>query len=297
VFAKHLSIEKFSATDGTLLYGLLARPVHSGPRTAVLHIHGLTGSFYGSSAIEELSVAITNSGMAFFSIETRGSYIVEEFTRKRGERTTDFFAGAAMERFEDSVHDIDGAVKFLEAKGFRSIFISGHSTGCQKAVYYAAKKRSKQVRGLVLLAPVDDYNFDRRHYGRRFQGLAELARSIAKKNPDGLMPKNSMPDTIISASRFLSTADPSRPEARLLNYMMPRMDYAERIRVPVLAVFGDNDMYMKGSGITPGLAAARLKESCRHGFKALTIKGADHGFHGKRRLLARKVADWMLKNA
>lgn len=292
MFPKRLRIEKFSATDGTLLYGLLALPDHGRARTAVLHVHGLTGSFYGSTAIEELAAEMARRGMAFFSIQTRGSYLVEEFTKRKGRTETDFIAGAAFERFEDCVHDIGGAVRFLRSMGFSSIILEGHSTGCQKVLYYNATHPGRLVKGIVLLAPVDDSNFDIARYGTRFAALVSKARALAR-NSYALMPMERGFDAFIGASRFLSTADPKRDEGRVLNYLHRRMEYVERIRVPVFVAFGTEDHLMRVPGIKPQYALRKLKESCPKPVTGLVIRGADHGFHGKRKLLARRVAGWI----
>lgn len=292
MFAKRLSIEKFSATDGTLLYGLLAMPGHGRPRTALLHVHGLTGSFYGSTAVEELSVAVTRQGIAFFSIETRGSYSIKEFTKRKGAKETDFIAGGALEKFEDCAYDIEGAVRFLVHHGFKRVILEGHSTGCQKAVYYSATQMNRAVKALVLLAPVDDTNFDRAKLGRKYDSVIRKARLLAGSGRYALMPIGKDPYTVVGASRLLSTADPKNVEARTLNYSLRPMGYIARIRVPILAVFGTDDSYMAVAGIDPKFAIERLRENCPRAVDSLIINGTDHGFTGKRRLLARKVAEW-----
>ena len=297
MFAKHLSIEKFSATDGTLHYGLLALPEHGRPKSALVHVHGFQGSFYGSSSVEELSVAVTKAGMAFFSIEHRGSYVMEEFTKKKGTKETDFIAGSALERFEDCVYDIDGAVEFMKGLGVRRVVLSGHSFGCQKIVYYAATKMSRLVKAMVLLSPVDDLNFDVAHFGGRYSTILKSARTVARKGRYALMPMGKDPYTVIGARRLLSTCDPRNSEARTLNYLKSRMEYVARIRVPMLVMFGTDDHYLEVAKIKQEHAISRLRENSGGRVDSLIMKGTDHVFHGKRRLLARKVADWMLKNA
>ncbi|MCL5099917.1 MAG: DUF1749 domain-containing protein [Candidatus Marsarchaeota archaeon] len=297
MFAKRLSIEKFSATDGTLLYGLLALPRKGRPKAAVLHVHGFTGSFYGSTAVEELSAAMTKRGIVFFSIQTRGSYSIEEFTKRRGAKETDYIAGGALEKFEDCVYDIEGAVRFLKGKGMKKIILEGHSTGCQKIVYYSAMRMDRAVKALILLTPVDDTNFDRANFGKRYNAIIRLARSTARRGRYALMPLGKDPYTVVGAARLLSTADPKNREAKTLNYLRPRMDYIEKIRVPILAVFGTDDRYMNVAGIEPSYAIAKLRKSCSKPVDSLIIKGEGHGFAGKRKFLARKAAEWASKHA
>ncbi len=295
-FPKRLSIEKFSASDGVLLYGLLAMPEHSRKKTAVLHVHGLGGSFYGSSAVEELAQGFESKVIAFFSIQTRGSNAIEKFDRmKHGKRADFFFAGSALERFEDCVYDIEGAMRFLASKGYRSIVLEGHSTGCQKILYYHSKSRSRRVKALVLLSPGDDYNSWKVSLGKRFDTAVSEAKRTAKMDRDAMMPSRYIPPWMkMSVSRFLSTTDPRRPESRILDYAADRMGYIAGIRVPALAVIGDEDMYMDAAGLPARKAAETLRRNSNR-IEAVVIRGADHSFHGKRRKLVNTVVKWVQK--
>ncbi|MCL5112110.1 MAG: DUF1749 domain-containing protein [Candidatus Marsarchaeota archaeon] len=292
-FPKKISIEKFSATDGVLLYGLLALPERARKKAVVVHVHGLASSFYGGSAVEELSRRITSEGIAFFSMQTRGSYTIESFDRTKGKNRTSFFAGGALERFEDCVYDIEGAIRFLSARGYNSIILEGHSTGCQKILYYHSKRKNKMVKGLILLAAGDDYNVSRVSLGKRFGAAVSDAKKAERKEEHTMMPPKYLPPwMMLSASRFLSTSDPKRPESQILNYMADRMKYVAGICVPALAVFGTDDMYMDAAGLPAVTAAEKLRKNSKR-IETVVIRGADHGFHGRRRKLTNAVAEWI----
>ncbi len=292
-FPKMISIEKFSASDGVLLYGLFAMPERTRKRTAVIHVHGLAGSFYGGSATEGLARGFTSKGIAFFSMQTRGSNTIEQFYRLRGKRKVSFFAGGALEKFEDCVYDIDGAIKFLSSKGYKNIILEGHSTGCQKILYYCSKKKNRHVKAIVLLAPSDDYNISKMSLGRRFGAAVSYAKSAARINRNELMPsKYVQPWMLMSVSRFLSVVNLKKPESQILNYAAKRMRYVTGIRVPALAVIGTDDVTMNAAGHTAREAAEILTKNSNM-VNAKVITGADHGFHGKSRKLVGMVMRWM----
>ncbi len=290
---KNVSIEKFSASDGVLHYALLSSSNKKNATTVILHVHGLTGNFYGSTEIEEMSHGAISEGYAFMSIQMRGSYIINRFERVKGNRRKSFFAGSALEKFEDCIYDIEGAIKFLVDKGYKNIFLEGHSTGCQKIVYYMSKRKDSRVKGLVLLSPADDYNFERAVQGKKFDRNVKFARNVVKGHGNSLMP-GMPPDTIVSALRFLSIANPKRPESRIFNYKMKDMIYISRIKLPALVVFGGKDYFMNTAGISADYAIKKLQEDCPS-LKGIVIKDADHNFHGNRDTLTKSILLWISK--
>ena len=284
-------IVSFKASDGLVLYGALYEP-QAKKGSALLYVSGLGGSFYGSTA-EELAKASVKEGIALFSMQHRGSYIIESFGYATGSK--ELIAGSAMERFEDSEKDIRGAIMFLESRGYRHIILVGKSTGCQKAVYYLSRNRDSRVRGLVLLSPVDDRNFDLRNYRSKtvFAARVALAKRIARKNPNALMPpgKMSYDQRIISASRFLSTSDKSRPEGNIFDYKSGKLVEFSKIKAPVLAIFGSADEYMV---IKPIEAIRVLMRDSSSQFSYLMVNGAGHSLFRNNRFPSGKIIRWAL---
>ena len=290
-------ITKFYSADSVELNAFMNRPrsVPAYKDLAVLHVHGLTGNFFRSTGIMEMSKSFAGRGITFMSIETRGSYIVESFKKGKGKRYSEQVRGSAFERFEESVYDIDGAVRFLRRAGFRRIILSGHSSGCQKIAYYAYKKKCKNVSGIVLMSPVDDYDYDSSYFGKRHAEIVGLAKRIkAKGGYDAPMPKKFANDTpLISAGRFLSTNDLRNPEARIFNYH-GRLEEFSKITCPVLAVFGTRDHYEK---MDVRKCLKRLSDaSSSTSISTKTIRGASHNFQGKRDALASLISAWVKKN-
>ncbi len=293
--AKDVDIVSFNALDKVKLYGMLIKP-QSATEIAVLHLHGLGGSFYGSSYIPYLASEAKANGIAFFSMQNRGSYIIEEYDYANKKKS--FLAGAALERFEDCIYDIGGAIKELASLGYRKIFLEGHSTGCQKILYYMSSKASKKsmalISGIVLLSPVDDHNYDKKIYGKRFSSLMRKAKELAKKH-ELLMPSKLLNEDqkVIGPERFLSTAITTMPEAAILNYRA-EMKFIRAIKKPMLVVFGSKDEFMIDTPVEQ--AVKRIKEEYKGPMLYTSIiKGVDHSFHGKAELMAKEVFKFYAK--
>ncbi|MBI1974050.1 DUF1749 domain-containing protein [Candidatus Micrarchaeota archaeon] len=280
----------FTATDGVELAGFLSRPPRA--KGIVIHVHGLTGNFYGYRAriVGGLASELNRRGIALLSIATRGSYVVSRVWKTARVRRKMLYAGGGLERFEECVRDIEGAIRFARRLGFRKVWLSGHSTGCQKIVYYQARKRNRLVRGLVLLAPGDDLNVWRKELGRKFGATVALARKIARNTPGALMPFGMVNGYVCSARRFLSLTDARSVEGNIFNYELPRLRVLARVRVPVLVVWGSEEEF----ALRPLREYDELiAKSVRAPLSVAIVKGANHGFRWKERELAGVVSRWL----
>ncbi|MBU0569841.1 alpha/beta fold hydrolase, partial [Patescibacteria group bacterium] len=129
------------------------------PKRAIIFIHGLTGSaFSGHKFITPLA----NENTAVITFSNRGhSKIarIKKLDERKKKGYTSENIGETHEVFTDCVDDIKGAVDFIKSQGVEKIYLAGHSTGCQKSIYYLSQKsRQKNIKGVILLCPVSDYS-------------------------------------------------------------------------------------------------------------------------------------------
>jgi alpha-beta hydrolase superfamily lysophospholipase len=143
---------RFLAADKLELKGLWCGPRR--PRRVFIYIHGLAGEALSGLPLAE---KLIDSRTAVFSFANRGSGTVNSFRQHCGHSQVYKIAGMAHEVFTECVADIAGAVKVAQTMKVPEIFLLGHSTGCQKSVYYLAQKPKSPVTGAVLLAPISDY--------------------------------------------------------------------------------------------------------------------------------------------
>ena len=131
---------RFRAQDGFLISSHLVGG-RSGASDAfgeipiLIEVHGLLGNFLARGTPRLLPQALWERGLWSFSINTRLA-----------------FAGQMNERgiFNDTIFDIDTAVKFLTQEGFRNIYILGFSLGASMVLNWAGNRTDPHIRGLIL---------------------------------------------------------------------------------------------------------------------------------------------------
>ena len=278
------SVVQFTAADGLRLSGFLASSTRR-PRKCIVFMHGMSGNAFSSIALY-FAKNLPND-LALFSINSRGQGNVSSFSKMVNGKKRRFLAGTSLEHFEESVFDIKGAIDALSRLGYRDFILCGHSTGCQKIAYYQYKMRDRRVKGMVLIAPCDDYNLARQSMGRKYARIrAECARLI--KSGKGNAPMPIGPG--FSAQRTDSIINPKRIESRLFNYDGNLKEFGS-IKSPVLSIFGDKEENAPKSVEK----CLELLEGATHSrrFASLLISGANHGFEGKENELVKNVEKWI----
>ncbi len=264
------------------------------PERAIVFIHGL-----GSSAFAHhdylAPLAGPRTAVIFFS--NRGHDQVSRIRQASSPATIKrrpLLAGAAREVFAECADDIEGVVDTLRTKRVNKIYLVGHSTGCQKSVYYLAKGRSsKSVRGAVLLCPVSDYASIRKFTDPRLLRRAQaVARKLARSGKGHCYLPSELWPELIDAQRFVSLYTPDGAE-ELFPYAQPHKapKLLREIRVPLHVVLAGSDEYHDRS--TEEIAAwfsANLRSVRR---SVSVVPGAGHGFKGYENRVVNEVRDWL----
>lgn len=276
-------VVRFLTEDGIRLKGILFRDTGS-PGTCIVYVHGMGGGLVSSIP---LSLA-RNMGpkAAIFSFGNRGEGLVSIFSRYTGKGRKSLRIGTNLERFEECVRDIRGAIGALGRYGYRSFVLCGHSTGCQKAAYYQYITSDRRVKGVVLISPVDDYNLNRIRLGRKFHSTKRICTKMIKSGRGGSLAPGELG---FSAQRLDSVINTSRAEARIFDYE-GRMDEFGSITVPVLAVFGEKEEHATKQ-VDMHLEILRSRSRSRR-FMGAVVGGAGHSFDGYEAELARTVWEW-----
>lgn len=275
----------FESSDGLALAGFLRRSSPRG-RSLVMHVHGMGGSFHTLPEMHGWFEGALSEGWDVLAINTRGEAL-EGVLKKGGGWAR---SGTAVESFEDSAKDLSGALRAAKGLEYTRVVLSGHSTGCQKVTYYQGLRGDPSVKGVVLLAPVDDYDAFRKDLGEGFERLRRVARDmVASGRGDTYLPRGKgVP--VMTALRFFSVADLSQEEAALFDYEGGEMKRFTAIRCPVLAVFGSREENMS-IGVEECLNALRAKAGSR--FSGEVVPGADHDFNGRGGALSRVIGSWL----
>jgi pimeloyl-ACP methyl ester carboxylesterase len=185
---------------------------------------------------------LATRGAAVLTFNNRGFERVSKM-RIAGKRKW-ILSGAAFERFADCVDDINGAIRYVKARGARTVHLLGHSTGCQKSVYWAARG-GRGARSITLLAPISDYSTVKRAHGAaRYERVLKMARLlIARGKGNALLPLDAWP-TLDSAQRFVSLYTPDSPEEIFTYSQASRVPKTlMKVRVPLFVVLAEKDEY------------------------------------------------------
>lgn len=239
--------------------------------TLLIFVHGMGSNFYKSKFKKAFLATGPRRGIDVLTFNNRGCE-----------------GDVADERFTDCLADIDAALAFARQQGYRRVVLLGHSTGCQKITYHAARRRDPLVKGLILAALGDDLAIAQRDLGRTYPTWLAKARDlVARGKGDTKLPPKCLGFT---ARRFLSAVDPTQTEARLFHLAGPMTTF-RRVTLPMLAVFPENEPY---ACIPIREAATILQAKTRsRAFTSAIIPDADHSFHGQESTCAETCLRWI----
>jgi pimeloyl-ACP methyl ester carboxylesterase len=255
---------------------------------------------------------MTARGIAWFPFDNRGANVVRrlKWRARRPRRASAAevggatLGGMAFELIRDCIADIDGAIRELRGRGYRELYLVGHSTGANKIAVYDHRKPRNPIRRYVLLAGGDDTGLLYEQLGpARFRKAIETARAKinAKKGgelvPDSLIPLPPMmswrsfydmanPDGHYNVFPFLEALGGVRLSRK------PRFRHVRGIRKPTLILYGDSDEYCYGD--VPACLAV-LAQAVREqpNIEIAMMKDADHGFSGREEELGSTIAGWV----
>ncbi len=208
-----------------------------------IYLHGLGGTLFGQVELAKKIVDKNNSVLVF---NNRGNGVISKVYQfdKKNKKYKSHKVGMAHEVFTDCVDDIEGVIQYVKMLGNKNIFLMGHSTGCQKSVYYLAKNQKSAVKGVLLLAPMSDFAdtfafTDRKIYNKAVSFANKL---IEKGKPHELLPEKIWPYTI-DAQRFISlfTADSVEEIFSYASNKNPKL--LKSVKLPKLVVLAENDEY------------------------------------------------------
>lgn len=272
------------------LSGLWFGPVK--PKRVIIFVHGLSSSAFQTALAE----ALVDKKTAVITFSNRGHNKIAKIYRldktKRGHHSV--LVGQAHEVFTECTDDIQGVIDFVRSAGVRDIYLAGHSTGCQKSVYYASRKSNqKNIKGIILLAPLSDYaaavKFDT---DGKLAKATKVARTLVQKGEKHELLPASVASNPIDAQRFLSLYTPDSAE-EIFTYAQPKKNPRafKSVETPVCILLAGDDEY----GDRPAKDIAAWFEQHTHSkhFAAKIIPDATHSFAGKEGLMVSVVRSWI----
>jgi len=286
-------LNQIKTKDGLRLEGLVFESKHK-TKTIALWLTGLSGKFsHQPKRTNIVAGELGRKGISFAVFEHRGLGEINSISVKRGKKSVYKYFGTSFERFEDSVLDIEAMIGFCRKRGYRKIFLFGHSTGANKSAYYILKKHGRGLAGVGLLGPVSDISGIRKDLGRKYKNILETAEKSAKRGKgDELLPLKMTDGKFWTAQRFLSIAREGMNEDTFPYYDSERkFRWAKNVRLPVLVLIGSKEQHADRP--VPEIMEAFRKQVPEKYFSGKIIKGANHGFKNKEKELGKEMAKWI----
>jgi alpha-beta hydrolase superfamily lysophospholipase len=256
------------------------------PKRVVIWIHGLTGSLFST---KDLRDSILKADIAILSFNNRGFGKVNTIKRKVGGKLKSVLGGSAHEVFTDCVDDIQGAVNFCRKAAVKEIYLAGHSTGCQKAVYWASKK-GKNVEGIILLSPVSDHAAAAKDYtkSKLIKAVKHAQKLVRAGKKHELMPKHLLTHwSFDDAQRFLSLYTPDSKETIFPYEQKGKIPRTLRlVKIPTLVLWAEHDEY---ADRTAKEIASWFAQNIRSPHNVVIVPKANHQFKGQERKVAAEI--------
>jgi len=260
------------------------------PETIYIFIHGLGSSVFRKA---ELYQKLAGKNSAVFAFNNRGKEIISRFSQvKEKGKYKSKTIGSAHEKFTDSLDDIGGAVQWVKKLKPKKIILVGHSTGCQKSIYYLSKKADKKVKAVVLLSPISDLagvlNFSSKYQFEKAHKFAK--KQVQNKKGDDLLPLSIWP-IYINAQRFLSLySQNSLEEIFCYSQESKRARILRKVEVPIYVLLGSDDKYLDRS--PQQIIDWFLKQVNIKKFKAEIILKAGHSFKDYEKNVSKRIKNY-----
>ncbi len=262
-------------------------------KRAIIVIHGLTSSAF---SLQHVVGALVGKDTAVITFNNRGFKSVVDIKQRLSKKETKWHtAGSAHEVFTECIDDIQGVVNFAKKVGVKNIYLAGHSTGCQKSIYWASKTGGRGVKGIILLAPLSDYACEKyADKSGRMKKATALARALVNaKKPHELLPRWASPIMLLDAQRYLSLYTPDSAE-EIFTYGQPgkKPKTYQSIKLPVLVLFADKDEHSDRPA--EKLVEWFAQNTGSRYFRAGIVPKVRHSFRGGESRVAQLVRQWIL---
>lgn len=278
--AMKLEFVRFNATDSVELQGWLN---NENGDLAVVHIHGMSGNGYENYFLDNLRNMYAENNITLFTIDTRGRGIISDFRQDDDWK----YGGSCFEIFEESVHDIRGAIEYLKTLGKTRFILQGHSLGCTKVVNFVLNEDIAGVERVILLAPTDMAGWANTD-PRNQEYLANAKQLISEGKGEELVASQCwLNKTPISAQTYPTICEVGnsadiygeRESGALLG----------RVELPMLIPYGTEDIGITRIDGTMDKWLERVNKIKSDNTQISVVNGASHGFRGYENELAKIV--------
>lgn len=251
----------------------------------VIFIHGMCQTILDNFFAVVCGKILSENNIGFLYEHNRGHSIENDILMRDGSYKR---YGCMYEIFEESLLDIDLAIKKAKKFGYNRFILMGHSYGCNKLIYYYYKKHPN-ILGLILASAPDMMGLHLYRQTDYKELIKEAKENIDNGNPTKIL-SNLIEDYIYMSSQTYYNW--FNKKSKLDN--LPVMSYSENcyqfetIDVPILTFSGSNetDNYLH-------LDLLKNKAKSCNDFKYKIIDNTNHFYNGKEKEISFLVLDWI----
>jgi len=231
---------RIKSVDGIEMPGILYTPKDYSENICI-HVHGMNGNFYENRFVDVLADTYTENGYSFLTFNNKGRDFITELIKD-----DDFtLIGGSLERFQDSLFDIQGTIDYVKKLGYKNIILEGHSYGCNKVLYYYNKIEDNSIKKIVLLAPCDIPEESKKFLSSdEYENAVRESKELVQKGRDmELINYSVMANGKVAAGTFYYDflPDGENDFIRYRDGIVGNSDVLSCIKIPVLVIFGDKD--------------------------------------------------------
>ena len=137
---------------GVLLNGVLFNETKSSD-TVLIAITGIHGNFYSNPFYYNIGYTLNKGNIDFIYAQTNDAFGEEKVMNVKTKKLE--IIGSCNEDFNYTDEDIEAYLNFAEKKNYKHIYLSGHSLGANKIIYYLSRNHDKRVEKYLLLSPAN----------------------------------------------------------------------------------------------------------------------------------------------
>lgn len=231
---------------------------------------------------------LSKNNIGFIYVHHRGHSIENDIQMKDGSYKR---YGCMYEIFEESINDVDLAIKVAKDNGYKRIVLLGHSFGCNKVIYYYYQKHPN-ILGIVLASAPDMLGSHLLVQDDYEELLKEAKDNIDNGEPRKLLHKMFEDYIYMSSQTYYNWFN---KDSNVNNLPVLKNDnhwqQFESIDVPILTFSGscEEDYY---------LHLDLLKEKAINcpNFEYKMIDNTIHSYKGKEKEVANLIINWINNN-
>ncbi len=286
--------------DGLRLDGLLhdetwdaAAKAAPADRAVVLLMHGAGANFYGPSLINRVGTHLYRAGWPVLRVNNRGHD--GWHVAFRGGTVTQL--GAAFERLEESLWDLQAWLGWIQRNGYRRVILAGHSLGAFKIVYALSQWgeangdveswgfKDLKIETAIAISPpcLSQSLFETSGQGDRFRDTVRLCQEMIGRGEEDCVFRAEYPFRMLISPGCYLNKYASGERFNLTQWHT-------NLKESILWIYGESEL-QSHEALARGVQVLERELAAEH--RLVVVPEADHFFTGTSRDVCLAAEQWL----